>query len=139
MAAKVVKTLAVSGIGTFKLIEAPIINGTETPEIDNTTFDDAYKSAVPDPQPKQKALTLRVTTESGGTLAVPAAGTSATLAITGTYADGGTIDHSIVGFISDVTPQTIAVGGERVQSFEVVFTPSGGGTTTTTTTSTTTT
>ncbi len=138
MAAKVIKTLAISGIGTFKLLESPIINGTSAPEIDNTTFSDAYKSKVPEPQPELTSITLRVVSEAGSgvPLAIPAAGTAATLAITGEYVDGGTINHSIVGFLSQVTPQTIAVGGERIPSFEVEFTPSGGGTTTTSTTTT---
>ncbi len=133
MAAKVVKTLSISGLGTFKLLESPITHGTSAPEIDNTTFGDLYKAKVPEPQVELSSITLRVVSEGINTvpLAIPMAGTEASISIVGEYVDGGAISQSISGFISQVTPQTISVGGERIPSFEVEFTPSGGGTTTT--------
>jgi len=139
MSAKVIKTLVVSGLGTYKILEAPIINGTSAPEIDNTTFEDLYKAKVPEPQVELSSITIRVVSEGANAvpLSIPIAGEEATISIAGQYVDGGAYSNSVQGFISQVTPQTISVGGERIPSFEVEFTPSGGGTTTTGSTTTT--
>jgi hypothetical protein len=138
MPAKVVRTLTVSGItgATYKVMESPIAGGATAAPIDCTTFADANKAKVADPQPELKPLVVKCALEDNP---MPTIGSTSTLAVSGTFTDGSVYSYSVTGFISDTTASSVTVGGERVPTVDVEFTPAGGGTTATTTSTSTTT
>lgn len=135
MSAKAVRTITISGIGTFEVVAAPIRGDKTVKEQDVTTFADADEAVVAHPQKKNEAIKLKlayVGTE-------PTLGATATYAATTTYTDGTTESQSVSGFVSKVGYPQIETGGDRKSTIDVEFTPAGGGTTTSTTAATTTT
>ena len=132
MATKIVKTLAVTGLGSsYPIMGGNHAQGAKAPPINCTTFEDATKAVIANPQPELTPIKIRV---GDNGLGAPAVG-AATITVTKTFSDGTTsATGSTAGYITDVQPNNIEVNGERVAVWEIEFTPAGGGTTTTTTT-----
>jgi hypothetical protein len=131
MSAKAVKTLAVSGLGTYKILEAQLLPGEEVDAIDVTTFEDAKKAKVPHPQPDLKVWAFKLD-HGTGRPTVGVAGVS--VVVSGTLDDGTAYTNTVSGFIQSANPTTVQVGGDRVPAWDVEFCPTGGGSITTTTT-----
>jgi hypothetical protein len=128
MSTKIVKTLAVSGLGTLPILGGHHGFGTKAPPVNCTSFEDASKAFAVDPQPEHKPIKIKVGDNGVGAPAVGAA----TVVVTKTFGDGTTAaSASTAGFITDVEANSIEVNGERVACWDVEFTPAGGGTTTT--------
>ena len=135
MAAKVVKTLTISGIsgGTYPIMGGNLDSGEKAPGINCSTFADARKAFVPDPQPELSPLKIRVADD--GQSARPTTGTTGNITITATYTDASTKATTIGGFIESCEPSMVEVNGERVPAWDIDFRPTGGGALPTTTTS----
>jgi len=131
MSAKAVKTLTVTGLGTYEVLEAQMGGGgAGVEDIDVSTFADATKAFVPHPQAELGVIPIKIAL---GT-ARPTVGSAATLTVAGTYDDNTTFNFAVAGYIKSANPTSVAVGGDRVPAWDVEFRPSGGGTTSTATT-----
>ncbi|MEI8164752.1 MAG: hypothetical protein WCG26_00170 [Chloroflexales bacterium] len=138
MAIKVTKSLAVSGLpsGTWKIIDGQPEPGEKCPAIDASTLSDARKVKVPGPQPEDSPVRFKLAQDAQGK---PATGAACTVVLTSTFTDGSTRAISVKGSLTSVEPGTIAVGGDRIPSWDVEFQPDGETATSTSTTATTTT
>jgi hypothetical protein len=129
MSAKAVKTLTVSGLGTYDILEAQLLSGAQVEDIEVTSFADTQKAFVPHPQAELTEMSFKTSHGSGR----PTLG-AASVTVAGTWDDGTAYTNTIAGYIKSATPATIQVGGDRVAAWDVTFRPSGGGATSTTTT-----
>ena len=125
MSAKVVRTIAISGV-TGEVLEAPVAAPVMCDEIDATTFADAKKAFVAHPQGEDDVITVKV---AGVT--VPAAGSAVSYSATVTFTDNTTSTYTVAGFVKSAKPSTAVVGGDRVAAVDIEIRPNGGGTTTT--------
>lgn len=124
MAIKVVKSLTVSGLpsGTWKILSGNPDHGEKTPAIDASTLEDARKVKVAGPQPEDSSLKLKLAQDNQ---ARPATGVPATITITQTNTDGTTRSVPVSGSLVSVEPGEIAVGGERIPTWDCEFQPDG--------------
>jgi hypothetical protein len=122
MSVKAVKTLALTGGVTAKVVSASVASGEQTEAINVTTLDDTKMIKVLRLQKKKTDITLMC--EYAGALA-GATGTLATLTVTPTDDAGVAHAASVYGYIKSSIPQETAVDGERRMLQQVIFTPTG--------------
>ena len=122
MATKVVKTLAVTGLGqSYPIMGGPIDMGMKAPPVNASTFEDTVKTKIPNPQPEYSPIKFKV---GHNNLPRPLVGT-ASVTISATFSDGTGTSQVIAGFITSVEPSSVEVGGERVPAWEIEFEATG--------------
>ena len=126
---EIVKTLTVTGLGGVTVLSGNPGVGLQTEEIDVTDLSNAARmEKVARPQLEETEIALQCSYDG----ALASVGATATLAITVTQPDAGTIVSSIAGFVKSATPTSVDVGGERRLLQDIVFVPNGSNTAITT-------
>jgi hypothetical protein len=128
MSVKALKTIALTNGLELEVISGTPAAGSQTDEIVTTTLADATVTKCPRYQTEDTDLTLLCAYD--GTLATIG---DATLVVTATEDDDGTLVHTVAGFISAAIPQEVAIDGERRMVQQITFTPDGSSTLYTTT------
>jgi hypothetical protein len=124
MAAKIVKTLTIAGVlADFEILEGVPDFGESRERIDVTTLTDMKVQKRNHPLPEYKDVTFKVADK--GTRP-DTTDTAVKVTITATDPSGTQIaQREYMAEISDVTPETINVGSNRVPAYSVTISPTG--------------
>lgn len=125
MPGKLVKTLSISGVLTsFEILEGVPDFGEQREMVPVTTLTDTTKQKRAHPQLELKEFTFKVA-DKGTRPATTTTGVKVTLSATdetGTAIGSG---RELMAVISDVSPETVAVDGNRVPAYSVTISPTG--------------
>ena len=124
MPGKIVKTLTISGIlANFEIIEGVPDFGESREMIPASTLSDTVKQRRAHPMPEYKDMVFKVA-DKGTKPTTSATGVKVTIAATDE--SGASIaSREVMAVISDVTPETVAVDGNRVPAYSVTISPTG--------------